>query len=279
MTAEMDLVVICFQAHEETVGFFESLKEHGDVPYRLIAVVNHGEDHEYMMDIVRAGATMLMDSEFFVEFVLQENSDNEGYAKAVNAGSRLGDAKYIAVLNNDIKFLCCSLSGVVKVFESDDEIGIVGPKQIDSSGKLTHGGIIEMGNGWDKHRYWMVQDDGRADDEFDAPMVSGSAMFTRRDVWDDMAACPMFTLAAPFATGAFLPTPHFFEETYYCYHVRLHGYKCRYAGKVAMIHEWHKSTTVGSRDMEKPRQMFISALQTHGFRIGDKVGGQMWPKK
>jgi GT2 family glycosyltransferase len=278
----MDLVTICYQAHEETIEFFESVAEHADVPYRMIAVVNPGDRHQDMLDIVHAGFTMLAETENFSGGFVIINNENVGYAKAVNRGvaeSREAGSPIIAVLNNDVKFLPGTLSGVVDVFNESEDIAIVGPKQIDSTGKLTHGGIVPIGNGWDQHRFWMEQDHGQADDEFDAPMVSGSAMFTRRDIWEDMTACPQFTLAAPYADGAFLPTPHFFEETYYCYHVRLHGYRCRYTGKVSMIHEWHRSTTVGSKDMEHPRTMFIEALKVHGFSIGGSMNRQLWPRQ
>lgn len=280
MNPYMDLVTICFQAHEETIAYFESVAEHADAPYRMIAVVNPGDRHEDMLDIVRAGFTMMSDTPMFAGGMMLENQDNVGYAKAVNRGvaeSSPDGAPIIAVLNNDVKFLPGCMSGVVDVFNSSEDIAIVGPKQVDSSGKLTHGGIVGQGNGWDGHRFWMEQDNGQADDEFNAPMVSGSAMFTRRDVWDEMFACPQYREAAPLAEGAFLPTPHFFEETYYCYHVRLHGYVCRYTGKLSMIHEWHRSTTVGSRDMELPRNMFIEALKVHGFHIGGSMN-RVWSR-
>jgi GT2 family glycosyltransferase len=268
---EIDLVVICYNSHTETEAFFESLV-HVDVVYRLICVVNPGPEHERMLQIVADGVEAAKQGNCLeAQVIVME--DNVGYARAVNRGVSQGNAKYIGILNNDLLFRPNMVARLVEYFENPNwsKVAIIGPKQVDSNGKLTHGGIVPMGNGWDRHRFWMEPDVGQANDTFDAPMVSGSALFTRRDVWTRMANCQQYTAAAPQAEGAFLPTPHFFEETYYCYHVRLHGYYCRYVGDLEMVHEWHRSSPPGSKDMEKPRLMFMQALAIHGFKIGDKI--------
>ncbi len=49
----------------------------------------------------------------------------------------------------------------------------------------------------------------------------------------------------PDATGAFLPTPHYYEETWCSYFARHLGYNVVYDGSVSIGHSWHKSSAVG----------------------------------
>ena len=100
-----------------------------------------------------------------------------------------------------------------------------------------------------------------------AVSVSGSALFTKRSVWDEMHDCEIFLELFPDAIGSFILTQHFYEETGYNYHVQSHGYEVWYLGSAEMIHEWHKSSPPGtqSKHIEKSRSTFREFCDAHGI--------------
>jgi hypothetical protein len=95
----------------------------------------------------------------------------------------------------------------------------------------------------------------------DVPTVSGATYFFRRRMWDAVDVTVRCTARSLLdAEGAFLPTRHFYEETYCSYHARLHDWRVVYLGTAKMIHLWHRSSTVGSQDILGPRAYFLRAL-------------------
>lgn len=174
--------------------------------------------------------------------------ENLGYAKACNFGASLSDSDYIAFLNSDTEFInddC--VDRCVDYMDKHPDVAVVGPLQYSSEGKVTHGGILGT-NEKPEHRGWGSKDPASYRDIQEAVTVSGSAYFTRRSVWNEMMNCKIYKEMFPDSVGAWPPFPHFYEETLYSYHVTAHDYKCVYLGTAEMIHEWHKSSAIGSQD-------------------------------
>lgn len=83
-----------------------------------------------------------------------------------------------------------------------------------------------------------------------------------------MLGCEVYQQLHPGVGGAFLPTTHYYEETWYCYHVASHGYKVMYFGEAEMVHRWHKSSAQGGwadRQMPISRAQFRAACDAHGI--------------
>jgi len=182
--------------------------------------------------------------------------DNVGYSGACNLGASLGDSKYIGFFNSDCEFNnneC--IDKCIEYLEEHDDVAVVGPLQYSSDGRVTHGGIFGTHDN-PQHRAFGNKTISLCRDNKEAVTVSGSAYITRRSVWDEMKDCSIYQDMFPEATGAWPPFPHFFEETLYSYHTYGHGYKCMYLGEAEMIHQWHKSSAIGSQD--------------NNFKIGQK---------
>ena len=64
------------------------------------------------------------------------NSRNEGYTKAINQALRCSKGEYKVILNPDSILTPNSISLILQFLSSDEEIGIVGPKVVDSSGSF-----------------------------------------------------------------------------------------------------------------------------------------------
>lgn len=170
--------------------------------------------------------------------------DNIGYARACNAAAARGTSDVIALFNADTQLRDGSLDCCHDELMAHDDWGVLGPRQVDSNGRLRHAGIFGT-NAKPVHRGWAEKDHGQYDDVRQAVTVSGSAYFVKRHVWEELTACPLFRQVAPQAEGAFLPTAHYYEETWCSYHAKAHGYEVVYFGLASIVHEWHRSSPVG----------------------------------
>ena len=196
-------------------------------------------------------------------------NDNIGYSAACNQLAALGDSDTIALVNADIWADSRSIYEIDKIFQEDKKVHILGPKQRDENGYITHAGIIGT-NTQPKHRGWREHDpeDHLYRDRVDCVTVSGSAYFVRRDVWNALSNDLEYKEMFPDSTGAFLPTPHYYEETWCSYFARHRGYNVAYDGTVSIGHSWHKSSPVGGEADKKfaiSREIFRKACDTIGI--------------
>lgn len=196
-------------------------------------------------------------------------NDNIGYASAANQLAALGDSPVVGILNADVWANAWHIAGISMVFKTRPDVAILGPKQRDERGFITHGGI-EGSEGSPSMRAWHMPDpkDEAYRDLEEMLTVAGSAYFVRRSVWEDLTNCPIYKKAVPSAEGAFLPTPHYYEETWCSYHARAHGYKVFYDGRISIGHSWHASHPHGSprdRMFATSRKMFREMCDRHGI--------------
>lgn len=198
--------------------------------------------------------------------------ENVGYSAACNRLASMGHEKILGFLNADVWLKTEDVKAIQRAFDDDNSIDILGPKQRNEDGVITHAGIFGT-NTAPKMRGWKSVDceDKMYRDTTPAIGVSGSAYFIRRDVWDELAACETYKefLNQKFglkeSPGAFLPTPHFYEETWCSYHARAHGYNVVYDGRTSIGHTWHASSQVGSQDahFRESRAIFRAACMFH----------------
>lgn len=253
----IDLIAVAYQAPVETEQMLATL---GCIttPHTVTIVENNSPDprvRKILVDWAKSTGGQVVFSH-----------ENLGYARAINLGATFGSNPYLAALNCDIKFLPGCVEQVVAHFDAHPDVAVIGPRTTDSLGRLTHAGIIYNGVR-DTHRAWLQYDNPAYADVLDVPTVSGATYFMRRSVWDEMTACQNYQAVAPEAEGGFLPTKHFYEETWFSYHVRQHGHRVVYLGTAHMIHEWHKSSPVGSIMLTEAEQYFRLACAAHGMEL------------
>lgn len=200
---------------------------------------------------------------------------NVGYASACNAAAeaaaRGGEERAtIAFFNADTRLTPGVLDACHWHLQQNHNVGIVGPRQYDDEGLITHGGIYGTREKPSFEGRWKAKDTGQYNDiREDCVSVAGSAYFVSRYCWDGLVNCPEFRAVAPLAAGAFLPTQHYYEETYCSYHALQHGWKIAYLGTVGMVHKWHKASDVGGNTertvLPKSREYFRAACDLHGI--------------
>lgn len=185
-------------------------------------------------------------------------SGNIGYARACNDGAKAGTNPVILLANADTQLS----SALVECYEqlgAHGKWGALGPRQTNAAGYITAGGII--GPVWSpRQRHWNEYDNGQCSDVVeDCYSVSGSLYFIKRRLWEELTNCSVMQQLYPGIEGAFIPTPHYFEETTCSRHLVAHGYTNVFYGPAKMIHHWHAASEHGGW----ADRQFNTSLQMH----------------
>lgn len=192
--------------------------------------------------------------------------ENRGYAYACNYAATLTDSPYLAFFNADVVLKDGTIEKCARALDENKKWGVVGPLQYDSTGRVTHAGVFGTHQkptirGWRSRR----PDDFR--DVQKAVTVFGSAFFVKREVFEELAECPVFRTFYPEAQGAFLPTFLYYEETWISYHAWAHGYDVVYYGEAECIHAWHGSIAkhTDQRCVGDSRKAFREICDAHSI--------------
>lgn len=246
-TVGLDVIVVNYRTSQDLQKFISSVIEFApDVPFRFTAVNVKPDYDSYRIGEYcrRTGLTHIW------------HNENIGYGRAVNhAVSRTGK-EIVAIFNADTYFTSNILDECYEALKSHDDWAVLGPRQVNESGLITSGGI----GGDEQHphlRNWLEPDVGQATGIDEVLSVSGSAYFIKRNVWNEITA--KYQSVSPLATGAFLETRHYYEESFCSYISRSLGYKNIYQGNVSMVHKWHSASAVGSevdQKMPESRALF-----------------------
>jgi GT2 family glycosyltransferase len=192
---------------------------------------------------------------------------NIGYARACNFGAASGRRDLIAFFNADVVLTRGAIDHCHDAMRDNPDWAILGPLQVDQRNRIRHAGIFGTLEA-PVHRGWNEQNQGQYADVKDAVTVSGSAYIVRRDTWKALTRCPLYQDVAPRAIGAFLPTEHYYEETWCSYHAHAHGHRVIYYGYVQIVHKWHRASPVGGwaeQQMPASREYFRRACEHHGI--------------
>jgi GT2 family glycosyltransferase len=194
--------------------------------------------------------------------------ENVGYARACNRAATMGQGDVVAMFNADVVLTPDSLTHCYEGILANPSWGVLGPRQVDERNRLVGCGVFGSPRE-PRQRAWHELDVGQCSDiRTDALTVSGSAYFVRREVWRLLTDCGVYRAIAPDAEGAFLPTQHYYEETWASYHARAHGYSAVFFGPVVMTHLWHRASPHGGpadQQMGVARQEFRDACDAHAI--------------
>lgn len=261
----VDVIVVNYRTPTHLRAFLDSLKEHSpSVPWSL-TVVNVDPRPED----VSAGLSL---TPWTVPFNHIETLENVGYARAVNTASRHTNQDVLAIFNADTTLTAYALDDCYAALTAANhkDWGILGPRQVDRRSRITHAGIV-FRHGYQIERGWREPDGPEFRDVREVESVMGSAYFIKRETWNALTNCEIYQSFC-IAEGAFLPTQHYYEETFCSIHARHHGWKVIYYGPVLIGHEWHTSSPVGGQIDRKIRpeskKLFVAACDAHGIDPG-----------
>lgn len=253
----VDCIVVNYRTPEDLEGFLASYKAF-QPHYGSLTVVNV-EPSEADREIASASTDIAFQLEF---------EENVGYSYACNEAASFTRSEVIAFFNADTRLTADVVDICYQALMSHQSWGVLGPRQVDDRNRLTHAGIMGTGDR-PTLRGWMEYDSGQYNEiNPHAVSVMGSAYFIKREVWDELMDCEIYREQVPWAKGAFLPTPHYYEETWCSYHARAHGWQCVYFGLVSMIHRWHKASPVGGfadKHFTTSQEEFRRVCDAHGI--------------
>jgi GT2 family glycosyltransferase len=176
---------------------------------------------------------------------LFKNDNNIGFAAANNLAIKSSQSEYILLINSDCQVYRDSLDDLVSFISENENIGIVGPRIINSDGSMQFScrrfpSIFDAGmhtiltniapNNPFSRRYKLV--DIKRDEPFEVDWVSGSCMLIRRKALAD--------------TG-YMDENYFMyvEDTDLCYQMWKKGWKVFYYPNAEILHHIGGSTQSG----------------------------------
>ena len=216
---KVSIIILNWNSLEDTSKCLESLKEIKYANFEIILVDNASDGNE--VDILNEKYGDMIE--------IIQNKENLGFARGCNVGMRYvmeRGTDYILLLNNDTLVDPEFLDELVRVAESDPEIGITGPKMyyMDYPDVFwSAGGRINMYLG-----HWQrgegKKDKGQFDKKETVDFIAGACMLIKRDIIERIG---------------FLPEDYFlqWDDIDYCTAVRRNGFKCVYVPKAKI---WHR---------------------------------------
>jgi glycosyltransferase involved in cell wall biosynthesis len=257
----VDLLVVTYNTKDLLKRLLDTLhSDYEDNVWKLFIADNNSQDGTQEWLLANSGEYKIEELVF---------NENIGYSAAINDLAFRSSSEILCAVNADTWFTTKHVKQVIQSFDDTPNMAVCGVKQMDESNKIRHGGIF-----WDKksdpvHRGWSQWDplDVEYRDKVQCWTVSGSIYYAKRSIWKELHDCPIFAEMYPEAKGAFLPTPHFFEETWFSQHALAHGYEVWYDGTVDTAgHTWHASTAVGEASRKyfmTSRDIYIKACEKH----------------
>lgn len=239
----------------------------------LKSIVEVTEGVEYEVIIVDNASTdeTVKLQELIANIVVIQNSENQGFVDACNAGAQKARGKYVLFLNNDTKVLDGWLAAMLAATESDNTIGAVGAKLIFPDGVLQEaGGIV-----WsDEESFAWNYGRGKDPDNYefnylrDVDYCSGACLLVHKDLFEK----------AGFFDRRYAPA--FCEDTDLAFSIRELGYRVVYQPLAEIIHfEGRTAGTDTSQGLKKyqviNREKFYAkwknVLEKENFKGGEKV--------
>ena len=222
---KVSLIILNWNGLEDTIECLESLEKVTYPNYEVIVVDNNSEGNDVQVLREKFGG--------YIQLI--QNDRNYGCGEGFNTGIRYvlvnSQPKYILIMNNDVVVDPNFLDELVRVAESDEQIGIVGPKIYYYDYKGRNDVIWSAGG---KIRRWSLKIHRRiGEDDNDLPkyQIENSV---------DWISGAVLMLKSSLIEKVGLWNPWYFigyEDIEYCLKARRHGFKIVY---VPASRAWHK---------------------------------------
>lgn len=174
--------------------------------------------------------------EKFNNIKIVENKKNLGFSKGINLGVSMSSSEFVIVLNPDTKFESGNILNVIKLFEKDKSIGVIGGKIVGRNGQKEKSAgrflktfqVFLMALGLDELFGLRSSPSKLKYVDF----VSGGFMILRRKIFEDLDG---------FDENLFM----YIEDMEFCFRARKEGYKVVFDPSISIYHESHGSASRG----------------------------------
>ncbi|MFC1625070.1 glycosyltransferase family 2 protein [Patescibacteria group bacterium] len=126
---KLSIIIVNYNTKKLVLDCFDSIKKEGSkISLEVIVVDNASSDgsKEVFKKLEKENK----------EFILIDNKDNLGYAKANNQGIKISKGKYLLLLNSDTLVKKNALGNLVKFAEKTPDAGVVGSRLYNLDGSL-----------------------------------------------------------------------------------------------------------------------------------------------
>ncbi|VAW32941.1 Glycosyl transferase, group 2 family protein, partial [hydrothermal vent metagenome] len=206
--------------------------------YEVVVVDNGSSD-----------ASVSFVTEQFPQVRLIQNEGNLGFSRGINAGLRQINADVVVLLNNDVLVQPDWLAELLRPFQEDSQIGIIGSKLLYPDGTIQHlGAELTFPLARSQHFLYKEADVDGLPAVQDVPYVTGAAMAVHRSVLAQIGLLDeMFH-------------PFYYEEVDFCYRARKAGFRVVVATQAVAIHD-------ESASMDKVQDLKLQTLQCNRYRF------------
>ncbi len=125
MKKSIDIVIITYNCKDYTINCIKSIYENNSEIIANIIIVDNNSDDDSISYI----------SKNYPNIKIIKNSENFGYAKAVNIGFMHTQSEIVIFSNADVIYKPNSITNLIDTFNDDALIGVAGPQQYYPNGK------------------------------------------------------------------------------------------------------------------------------------------------
>lgn len=156
--------------------------------------------------------------------IVENAQDNIGYAAALARVFANADTPLLLALNADVQFPEQDITPLLELFNAKPRLGLLGVRQRDSRGFLTHCGICDPGSPDGGQCYGEADTGQYTEPAAVIAQVSGSVMFIRRSAYEQV--------------GGFANMPRlYYEDAILCLRLRRRGWSVGYSGLLTFQHD------------------------------------------
>mgnify|MGYP001459872522 CR=1 FL=1 len=221
-SAKVFIVILNFNSFLDTKECLQSLQSLDYDNYEIVVVDNCSVDDSFKELKIQ-----------FPEYKMMKTNKNIGYANGNNIGIKYAmdkGSEYVCVLNNDVVVEKDFLSKIIKVMESQPQVGIAGPcicKYSDRNIIQAMGGNINLFTGLTQGIHKGNKYSKLRPENTEVAYLGGACFVAKSEVFNNIGFIP---------ENYFL----FFEETEFCLKAARAGYKllCIYESKI-----YHKGSS------------------------------------
>ena len=221
---KVSIVTLTWNTTEITIDFLKSLNEHCTYPNLEVIIVDNGS---------KVNPTAAFKS-IYPSAIVLVNEKNLGFTGGNNVGIKAATGDYLFIVNNDTEFTPGLMEGLLKIFETYPDAGIVSPKfhYFYHKGTIEYAGYNEVNifTGRNGMVGCREQDNGQYNEIKTTNYAHGGGMMVPRKIIDEVGGLP---------DEFFI----YYEEFDWCEQIKRKGYKVYYQPASLIYHK--ESMTTG----------------------------------
>lgn len=237
MSADVSIIILSYNTRELTCACLEALRHGAKTSSLDLDII--------VIDNASADDSVAVIREKFPEVRLYHNVENQGYARGVNQGLALADARFAMLLGSDTEVRPGTIENMVRLMDEEPEVGVVAPRLVNPDGSLQRACMRfpdlavaltydtpcgEWGPGQRVQDRYFYKDWGH-DENASVAQPPGTCLLVRREVVEQVG---------PMDRELWL----FFNDVDWCLRIRRAGWDIRYLHfGTEVLHHLGASTT------------------------------------